>query len=452
MGLGASLVTAPPARAQTASPALVTPAEPAASRPGPSATPTAPSTAAPPTAVQPATPAVAPPKPKASAKATTSRTRPATRSRAATAASASTGLDDDLAPLPPCRHPADITPYDQRPAVRAWAERWAATHPNQPAQDLLRQLGRACYQADVTRLIMPTPPGQTRNWAAYQARFIEPRRIQAGLEFWRREERWLAAAELRYGVPAEVIVGIVGVETLYGQQTGRYRVLDALATLAFDFPTGRSDRSAFFQDQLGALLQLARQEGLDPAGIRGSYAGAIGWGQFMPGSWLTHAVDFNGDSRIDLQASVPDVIGSIANFLANHGWQPGLPARFGVQPPEDADQLAALLAPDIRPSFTRHELEDSGAQLDEAGREHNGLLALVELQNGDDAAPSYVAGSENFWALTRYNWSAYYAMAVLDLGEAIAARRAGLVSDEAASRPATSKPSRAAKPRRRSTP
>jgi membrane-bound lytic murein transglycosylase B len=216
-------------------------------------------------------------------------------------------------------------------------------------------------------------------------------------------------------------------------------VLDALSTLAFDFPSGRSDRSNYFREQLAALLRLAGKEGLEPGDIRGSYAGAIGWAQFMPGSWLSFAVDFNGDSRIDLRDSVPDVIGSVANFLSAHGWQSGLPARYGVRPPEDADQLAALLAPDIRPSFTHHELEDAGAVLDEAGREHSGLLALVELQNGADQPPSYVAGSENFWALTRYNWSAYYAMAVLDLGEAVAAQRgrgADLASDLDQDKPA----------------
>ncbi|MFM2068857.1 MAG: hypothetical protein RLZZ584_3766, partial [Pseudomonadota bacterium] len=297
-----------------------------------------------------------------------------------------------------------------------------------------------------------TPPGQSRNWAVYRARFVEPQRIRAGLAFWSANQRWLAAAEARYGVPAEIIVGIIGVETLYGRHVGTFRALDALTTLGFDFPTGRSDRSPFFREQLGALLRLAHKEGLEPATIRGSYAGAIGWGQFMPGSWLDYAVDFNGDSRIDLQSSLPDVIGSIANFLAAHGWQAGLPARFPVQPPEDPDQLAALLAPDIRPSFTHHELEDNGAVLDDAGRGHNGLLALVELQNGPDAAPSYVAGTENFWALTRYNWSAYYGMAVLDLGAAIAAQRGHAGDSAPQADPPAPRPRRAGKARAPRTP
>ncbi len=312
--------------------------------------------------------------------------------------------------------------YAQREVVRNFARDLAAQVPELDADSTLQTLAQACYKADVAQLIMPPANPQTRNWAAYRARFVDTQHIRAGLAFWAENHRWLTIAEQRYGVPAEVIIGILGVETLYGRHMGNYRVLDALTTLAFDFPSGRSDRSAFFREQLGALLRLAQREGVDPASIKGSYAGAIGWGQFMPGSWLTHAVDFNGDSRIDLRTSLPDVIGSIANFLAAHGWQSGMPARFGVDPPEDPDQLAALLEPDIRPVFTRTELEDAGAVLDEFGREHTGLLALVELRNGDDA-PSYVAGTENFWALTRYNWSAYYAMAVLDLGETIARER-----------------------------
>jgi membrane-bound lytic murein transglycosylase B len=435
--------------AQTASPALVTPID----RPG---------------AAVPAPALAAPPVRAAAPDATTPAAAPAAATPGTTGRRAAPVAEAEAAPPPQPRRPRsskakprgeatparpaperrsaercvsapDREPYAQRADVQAWAAQVAAQFPELDAPTIVRQIGQACYQADVARLIMPTPTGQTRNWAAYRARFVEPQRIRAGLDFWSANRRWLAAAEARYGVPAQVIVGIIGVETLYGRQVGTFRVLDALSTLSFDFPSGRSDRSNYFREQLAALLRLASKEGLEPSDIRGSYAGAIGWAQFMPGSWLSFAVDFNGDSRIDLRDSVPDVIGSVANFLSAHGWQSGLPARYGVRPPEDADQLAALLAPDIRPSFTHHELEDAGAVLDEAGREHSGLLALVELQNGADQPPSYVAGSENFWALTRYNWSAYYAMAVLDLGEAVAAQRgrgADLASDLDQDKPA----------------
>ena len=192
-------------------------------------------------------------------------------------------------------------------------------------------------------------------------------------------------------------------------------IIDALATLAFDFPSGRKDRSPFFRAELAEFLKLCRRESLDPLAIKGSFAGAMGWPQFMPGSWNRYAVDFDGDGRVDLVKSPADAIGSVANFLVQHGWQPGLPTHFGVAPPVDTSERARLLQPDILPSFSAAQFAEAGAELAEPARTHTGPLALVELQNGS-AAPSYVAGTSNFYALTRYNWSAYYAMAVLELG------------------------------------
>ena len=231
----------------------------------------------------------------------------------------------------------------------------------------------------------------------------------------------LAAAEQRWGVPAELVVGIIGVETFYGRITGGFRVLDALATLAFDFPSGRSDRSGFFRDELTALLQLARRQNLDLQALRGSYAGAIGWGQFMPSSWARYGVDFDGDGEVALDRSAVDSIGSVAHFLAAHGWQAGLVTHLPVKPPADGTALATLLGPDIRPTFSASQMQALGAVLEHAPA-GEARLALVQLQNGT-AAPSYVAGTENFWVVTRYNWSAYYAMAVIELGRAIAAQR-----------------------------
>jgi membrane-bound lytic murein transglycosylase B len=219
-------------------------------------------------------------------------------------------------------------------------------------------------------------------------------------------------------VPPEIVVGIVGVETFYGRITGSFRVIDALATLAFDFPAGRKDRSGFFRAELEEFLVLCDREGVDPQQVRGSYAGAIGLPQFMPGSINRHAVDLDGDGHVDLLGSAADSVGSVARFLADHGWQRGLATHFGVAVPADAADRAALLAPDIVPSFSAAQFAERGARLDDAGRAHEGLLALVELQNGE-LAPSYVAGTSNFYALTRYNWSSYYAMAVIALGEAV---------------------------------
>ncbi|MBX3607082.1 MAG: lytic murein transglycosylase B [Piscinibacter sp.] len=315
----------------------------------------------------------------------------------------------------------DLPAYGERADVMRFADDAAARLGSDvaPVRDVL---ARARYVPAVARLIMPPPAGTAKDWAAYRRRFVEPKRIAAGLAFWRDNERWLELAEERYGVPPAIVVGIVGVETIYGQQTGGFRVLDALATLSFDFPSGRRDRSAFFRDELEAFLRLCRREGLDPLEPKGSYAGAMGLPQFMPSSILQYAVDFDGDGRIDLHGSAADVIGSVAAYLAEFGWQRGAPTHFGVAAPVEVRDRALMLVPDIVPTFDAAQFAERGARLDEAGARWSGKLALIELQNGD-AAPSYVAGTGNFYAITRYNWSSYYAMAVIELGQAIGRQR-----------------------------
>lgn len=315
----------------------------------------------------------------------------------------------------------EATPYAGREDVERFAAGLAARE-GFDAQALRDVLGQARFQPAVAKLIMPPPPGTAKNWKAYRSRFVEPTRIRAGLEFWRENEPWLRAAEERWGVPPAVVVGIVGVETIFGQQTGGFRVVDALATLAFDFPPGRRDRSDFFRDELEQFLLLCRRENVDPLLPRGSYAGAIGLPQFMPSSILRYALDFDEDGHVDLQASPADVIGSVAHYLAQFGWQRDLPTHFAVDAPVEVRDRALLLVPDIVPSFTPQEFTERGARLPEEALNTAGKLALIELQNGD-AAPSYVAGTSNFYAITRYNWSSYYAMAVIELGEAIRRQR-----------------------------
>jgi membrane-bound lytic murein transglycosylase B len=282
---------------------------------------------------------------------------------------------------------------------------------------------------------MPPPAGTPKNWAAYRMRFVEPLRIRAGLAFWQANETWLTLAEQRYGVPPEIIVGIIGVETLYGQHMGGFRVIDALATLAFDFPADRTDRSAFFRDELEQLLVLSHREGTNPLTVKGSYAGALGMPQFMPSSVTKYAVDFDGDGHIDLHRNSADVIGSVAHYLAEFGWRRDLPTYYEVAAPNDAADRALLLSPDIVPTFTPQEFINHGAvfglqaptrtaAVPAPGADADNVassfdkLALVELQNGSEA-PSHVAGTANFYAITRYNWSSYYAMAVIELGRAI---------------------------------
>ena len=280
------------------------------------------------------------------------------------------------------------------------------------------QLSRARYQPAVAKAIMPAPAGSAKNWAAYRARFIEPRRVAAGVQWWQAHAATLEDAQQRYGVPPELVVGIVGVESFYGRMTGSFRVLDSLATLAFDFPKGRSDRSEFYRSELRAWLVWCALEGKDADVVRGSFAGAIGWPQFMPSSLLKYAVDYDHDGHVDLSAGSDDVIGSIASYMATFGWQRDMPIYFDAQAPADADARARLVAVDIVPRLTVAELTEAGAQLPPEAREFPGKLGFVELQNGD-APPSYVAGTSNFYVVTRYNWSSYYAMAVIDLGAAL---------------------------------
>jgi membrane-bound lytic murein transglycosylase B len=320
-------------------------------------------------------------------------------------------------------HEPDAVTYGRRDDVLRFAAE-IAEREGLDREALERALAQARYQPAVARLIMPPRAGSAKNWAAYRGRFVEPERVRAGASFWQANAAWLAEAESRYGVPADIVVGIVGVETFYGRVMGDFRILDALATLTFDFPTGRKDRSPFFREELAQFLKLTQRDRIDPLSVKGSYAGAMGLPQFMPGSLMKHAVDFDGDGRIDLARSTADAIGSVAAYLAAYGWQRGQPTHFEIAAPVDVADRAALLVPDILPSFTPAQLAERGAQLAEAGRTHDGPLALVELQNGS-AAPSYVAGTQNFYAVTRYNWSSYYAMAVIELGRAVAGMRGG---------------------------
>ncbi len=347
------------------------------------------------------------------------------RRRLVTAATlaALAGLGSPAVSAPKKRASAAAYSYAAHPAAATFAEAVAARR-GLPLAWLRAQLARARRVEAVRKLVMPPPPGVPKNWAAYRARFIEPRRIQAGVAFWGDHGAWLHEADERWGVPPEVVVGIVGVETFYGRIMGSFRLVDALATLSFDFPEGRSDRSDYFRDELEEFFVFCAREGRDPQTLKGSYAGAIGLPQFMPGSVNRFAVDFDGDGHVDLQRSAADTVGSVAHFLAAHGWERGLPTHFAVAAPVDTAQRATMLVPDIVPSFSAAQFAEHGAELSEAGRAHAGPMALVELQNGD-AAPSYVAGTQNFYVLTRYNRSSYYAMAVIELGAAVRDARRG---------------------------
>lgn len=285
----------------------------------------------------------------------------------------------------------------------------------------LTQLRQARHQPRVRQWVLPAAAGNAKNWTVYRDRFIEPRRLQAAQRFWRQHAGALQRAEIEYGVPASLIVGVIGVETFYGQHLGQHRVLDALTTLALDFPSAHpraSTRQAFFRQELGELLRLGQQGHVDVQQVRGSFAGAMGWPQFMPSSWAKYAVDFDGNGRIDLLNSPEDAIGSVANYFKAFGWQTGLPTHWSVNVAATGESLQTLLKPDIVPSFSFTDMERLGARPDAQAQQHNGPLALVLLENGAQA-PHYVAGSQNFYVVTRYNWSSYYALAVIELGERV---------------------------------
>ena len=288
-------------------------------------------------------------------------------------------------------------------------------------------IGQARNIGQISRLMQPAPRGAAKNWRVYRSRFIDPVRIKAGVKFWQDNAASLAKAEKEYGVPAEIIVGIIGVETIYGRDTGSYRVIDALTTLTFDFPTSHpraAERQAFFKSELEHFLSLTSRSEVDPMSLRGRYAGAMGMPQFMPSSWAKYAIDFDEDGKVDLFNSTADVIGSVANYFKAFKWQTGMPTHYPVSFDAAKLDMDALMAPDILPTFSVASFTAKGAVLNNAGAAHTGPLALIELQNGDATifgnTPSYVAGTENFYVITRYNWSSYYAMSVIDLGHEVA--------------------------------
>ena len=287
-----------------------------------------------------------------------------------------------------------------------------------------RAIGQARQSPAVIALMQPPPKSFVKNWQVYRSRFIDEVRIQGGLRFWQAHQADLQRAQSTYGVPAQIIVGVIGVETLYGRETGRFRIIDALTTLAFDFPAQHpraAERSDYFRKELEQFLVAQNQLQADPLEALGSYAGASGLPQFMPSSIASFAVDFDGNGRIDLRSSASDAIGSVARYLQAFGWRSDMPTHYPVTFADNAD-MPSLLAPDILPTFTVASFQEKGAVLQGPALQHKGPLALIELLNGGQT-PSYVAGTENFYAITRYNWSSYYAMAVIDLGQEIAARR-----------------------------
>lgn len=259
---------------------------------------------------------------------------------------------------------------------------------------------------------MAKPP-ESRSWPEYRAGFLTESRIRAGVQFWESNAGWLSVAQCRYGVQPEYIVAILGVETFYGRQTGRYPILDALVTLGFHYPP----RSQFFQDELEQFLLLSREERMDPLAHKGSYAGAMGIPQFMPSSFRRWAVDLNGDGVRDIWNEPADAIGSVANYFKSFGWQEGgqflLPVT--VTPSDELDRLMQM--PFTARQKTLAGWRALGVDPGESALPSDTPAWLFSLDDGTQK--NWFLGLNNYFVLTRYNRSVYYATSVLQLAQAL---------------------------------
>ena len=313
--------------------------------------------------------------------------------------------------------PSGAAPFAGRPEVRAFIHQMEKRHAFD-ARQLQRLFAHAKREQAVLDAIQPSSSEADQSWEVYRSIFVNPKRISAGLEFWSRHSEALARAHRIYGVPEEYVVAIIGVETFYGRHTGRWRVVDALATLAFDYPT----RAAFFRRELANYLLYARDAGIDAFSVKGSYAGAIGIPQFMPGSYLKYAVDFDGDGVTDLSGSAEDAIGSVANYLKQHGWQSGAAVQYDAH--VDGNGFRSFLYGGSRPRHPLAQLAKAGIVPEDPSQPPAGdtRAALVELET-PDAPSQFRLALHNFYVITRYNNSAFYASAVSDLAKALRAAR-----------------------------
>jgi membrane-bound lytic murein transglycosylase B len=321
----------------------------------------------------------------------------------------------------PASHGEAALNFSQWPGVSQFIDEMVAKHQFDQAE-LQKLMQRTHYIERAVQLIKPAPPGRPKNWQAFRKLVVEPVRMRAGLQFWNQYAEALARAENDYGVPAEIIVGILGVETVYGKNTGSFRVLDVVSTLAFAYPESpkRLERMAFFRGELENTLLLARESHIDPLSLQGSYAGAIGLPQFMPGSIRQYAVDHDGDGKIDLLRSPQDAIGSIAYFLQKHGWRRGETSVFAAQVnpgAADNNNWQRFLNQGLVAKYTLTEMQAAGVSTSQSVPAET-LLGLVDLQNGQESTEYYL-GTNNFFTLTQYNRSYFYAMSVLELGSAI---------------------------------
>jgi membrane-bound lytic murein transglycosylase B len=294
--------------------------------------------------------------------------------------------------------------YKNRPEVNAFIERMASQS-EYTEQELVDLFSGVKKQGHLFELL-DKPAEKELQWYQYRHIFIKEKRIAQGVTFWREHQDLLTEVSLKTGVPAEIIIAIIGVETFYGTYRGKDPVFDSLVTLAFDYPK----RSAFFSRELEQLLLLTKEQNLDPRSLKGSYAGAMGMPQFIASSYRSYAVDFDGDGQANLFDSIPDILASVANYFVKHGWRANEPVAGPLTALEQnsIDQLN----PGVKTSYKWSDLTQRGLQ-SKTELDPDTAVALVKLEQKN--APEYWVGLQNFYVITRYNHSEMYAMAVYQL-------------------------------------
>ena len=308
--------------------------------------------------------------------------------------------------------PPAMADYSQHAGSEAFVNKMVDKHgfDRQWVVDLLSQAEKKQSILDA----MSRPAESVMTWGRYRNIFIQESRINMGVKFWRDHRETLERAEKVYGVAPWMIVGIIGVETRYGDNMGSYRVVDALATLGFDYPR----RSEFFLGQLEQYLLMVREEHFEPFDLKGSYAGAMGYGQFIPSSYRAYAVDFDGDDQADIVNNPVDAIGSVANYFKQHGWKHDQPVVSSVVLAEKYDE--SLFNAGLKPTKTVAELKKAGISADH--KQVRGDMKATAMRLDGEQGDEYWMGLQNFYVITRYNHSAMYAMAAYQLSQLIAAR------------------------------
>ena len=297
--------------------------------------------------------------------------------------------------------------YLQRPEVQAFIAELANRH-EFSTQELQGILGQAKKSTKIIELI--SKPAEGKPWHEYREIFLGKNRINAGVTFWKENREALEKAETLYGVPAEIIVAIIGVETFYGTRMGKFPVLDALMTLGFDYPP----RAKFFRAELEQFLLLSREENIDPRKPKGSYAGAMGMGQFIPSSFRNYAIDFDADGKRDIWHNPADGIGSVAHYFHQHGWRPDQPVAKRARVRGDA--WKKLDSDKLKPEYSLEDMKKHQVTPVEKITD-TGKLTFIVLEGKKE--PEFWIGHENFYVITRYNHSKKYAMAVFQLSQEI---------------------------------